>query len=167
LNYSTGCNGGYDYATGCSVCPGGKYSSITDETCKDCEFGQYSNQAASKCIFCPVGTYNQDYLTATVCTNCWLRTYGVGDTGATNATFVVTVPPVMYIWDRKCKIEQYTEKLVWKRDTVIVLHVWLAGQHHEHLRAGTAGTAGTAADGEAAAGGGDSVDEEKIIIKTK
>jgi len=79
--------------------------------------------------------------------------YGVGDTAATEAMFVATVPPVMYIWDRKCKLEQFTEKLLWKRDTGLALHAWLAAQHQE--RGGTARTAGTAAGGEAAAGGGD------------
>jgi len=82
LNYSTGCNAGYDYAAGCSACAGGKYARIADSTCQDCGFGFYSNAAAAKCIACSAGTYNQDYITATVCTNCSLGSYSttVGST---------------------------------------------------------------------------------------
>jgi hypothetical protein len=74
LNYSIGCNAGYDYMNGCSACPGGKYARIQDATCRQCDQGKYSGVAAPMCIACSVGTYNREIL-ATACTNCALGYY--------------------------------------------------------------------------------------------
>lgn len=95
LNYSSGCNAGYDYMNGCSACPAGKYASIADTTCKSCWFGQYSGEAAAVYSLCPRGTYN-DEIAATTCKSCGARFYG-GIAGATFSAQCDLCPSGTYI----------------------------------------------------------------------
>jgi len=102
LNYSSGCNAGYNYLSGCTACPAGKYATITDVTCKSCTYGQYTGEAAPKCLMCPPGTWS-NVLQATTCMSCGGRHYS-GVAGATFVSLCVLCPPGTYVneAEQKC-----------------------------------------------------------------
>jgi len=57
--------------------------------------------------------------------------YGVGDSGATTATFVTAVPAVQYMSDlRRISDKHFDEKIKWKNRAAEAFRVFLQEQHH-------------------------------------